>query len=128
MASKISPEQALASWKTAKDGLRASILTDATAHALVTVADTVIEALTDNDIGRWTRLRKSVQADLALVQEGDLTIGNNYAMLDVLKGVIAKMDALEPGGAWYDDQVRLAQIDYACGVPTGGDSTCRRVI
>lgn len=48
----------------------------------------------------WRLLRQSVQADLEQLKAGDLTIDTNYAMADAFRGVLAKMDAFEPGGAW----------------------------
>jgi hypothetical protein len=48
----------------------------------------------------WAALRRSVQADLDKVLKSDLTVDSNYAMADALKGMITKMDALEPGGVW----------------------------
>jgi hypothetical protein len=53
----------------------------------------------------WTALRRSVQEDLDKVLKSDLTVDSNYAMADTLKGMITKMDALEPGGVW----ARVAQ-------------------
>lgn len=70
----------------------------------------------------WRKLRKSIEADVAKLREGDITKGNTYAMLDMALGVLAKMDALEPGGAWdqpgaLDEQGQIpAWLAYA-GVP-----------
>lgn len=51
---------------------------------------------------RWDKLRASINADLEKVKASDLTIDTNYAMGDTFRGVLAKMDALEPGGVWDD--------------------------
>jgi hypothetical protein len=48
----------------------------------------------------WAALRRSVQADLDKVLKSDLTMDSNYALADALKGMLTKMDALEPGGVW----------------------------
>lgn len=74
----------------------------------------------------WNELKEQLRGSI-------LTDAVAHALVtcaDTVIGILGdRITELDPG--WADagpteGGVRLA--DYACGVPTGGDSTCRRVI